>query len=137
LESLKQIKRSRNLWLFFAAYCIFYGTLITFAVNSNFIFKPYGYSDLLISVNTVILMVFGIIGSILLSLYLKKTLNYRRALLTMVLGSALMMILLTIWMNTVKQKVITTFIVGMLGLAGNPIVTLCYELGAELCFPMS
>ena len=82
-------------------------------------------------------MVFGIIGSILLSLYLKKASNYRRALLTMVLGSALMIIMLSIWMNTVKQKVITTFIVSMLGLAGNPIVTLCYELGAELCFPMS
>jgi sugar phosphate permease len=75
-------------------------------------------------------MAFGIIGSILLSLYLKKTFNYRRALLVVVSGTALMTIMVTVWMNTVRQKIITTFLISLLGLAGNPIVTLCYELGA-------
>lgn len=126
MASLRQIKKDRNLWLFFAAYCVCYGTLIAVGVNLNFIFKPYGYSDVLIAVNFVTLMVFGIIGSILVSLYLKKTNNYKIALNVVVFGSALMIILVTFWMNTVRWKGITTILICLLGLAGNPLMSICY-----------
>ena len=46
MASLRQIKKDRNLWLFFAAYCVCYGTLIAVGVNLNFIFLVLSFLSL-------------------------------------------------------------------------------------------
>jgi sugar phosphate permease len=135
-ETFRQIRDNPNLWKFFPAYCVNYGTFIAFAANSNFIIKPYGYSDIEIAVNAVLLMAMGTVGAILVSLYIKKTHNYQRALRGSAIGSAVMLIILSVWLNTANKKVMTTIIISLMGCAVTPLVPICYELGCELSFPM-
>ena len=131
-----QIKRDRNLWLFFAGYFLCYGTIVTFGANSNFIIKPYDYTDFQIAINAIIPTISGTIGSIVFSTYIKKTYNYKKAIATVTIGGTCMMTLLCIWLNTVNVKAITTIILLVTGFIFTPIVPLCYELGCELTFPM-
>lgn len=135
-ESLYQIKRDRNLWKFFSAYCLGYGSLICFATNCNFLIKPYGYSDFLIAMNAVLLIVFGTIAAVLLSIYIKKTYNYQLVLRAVSMGSAILLIILCIWLNSINSKVVTTFIITLMGAVITPTVPICYDLGCEISFPM-
>jgi len=40
------VRRDRNVGIFLMAYCVNFGSLITFVAHSNFLLKPYFYSDL-------------------------------------------------------------------------------------------
>jgi FLVCR family feline leukemia virus subgroup C receptor-related protein len=124
------------LWKFFLGFQLIYGTFIAFASNCNFLIKPYGYTDVEIAVNAVVLMGAGVIGSITFSLYIKKTFNYGKAIRTVAVGSVLLMTLLCFWLNTSNGKVVTTIIIAAMGFIITPIIPICYELGSELAFPM-
>lgn len=130
------MKQHRNLWKFFPAYCLGYGTFISFATNSNFIIKPYEYTDVQIAVNGVLLMVIGTAGAILFSLYLKKTYNYKLALRVTSVGSFVMLLVLCMWLNTANVKAVTAIIIAIMGFVVTPTVPICYDLGCELSFPM-
>lgn len=131
-ESFQQIRKNQNLWRFFLCYSVHYGTFISLMANSNFIVTSYGYSDIEIAINIVLLMVGGTVGSVLASLYLKKTGDYQKTLRTVVIGAALMLALLTLWLNTVNSKVGTSIIMLVMGFIGNPEMPICYQLGCEL-----
>lgn len=126
----------RNLWKFFLGYFLSYGTFISFASSSNFIIKPYGYTDFEIASNAIFLMLVGIIGSIGFSLYIKKTSNYRLIVRCLAICSSVLMIVLCTWLNTVNNKLITTGILCALGLVLSPLVPICYDLGCEISFPV-
>lgn len=74
--------------------------MATFAANSNFIIKPYHYTDLEISINAVLLIAIGTVGAISFSIYIKKTFNYKKTIVVVPMGSAFMLILLCSWLNT-------------------------------------
>lgn len=126
---MKELKNNRNLWKFFPAYCLGYGTFITFAANSNFIIKPYDYSDIQIAVNGVLLMVVGTAGAILFSLYIKRTYNYKLALKVTSFGALVMLLILCLWLNTANVKAVTAIIIAVMGFVVTPIVPICYDLG--------
>lgn len=128
-ESLRHIKGDRNLWTFFLAYCIGYGSLICFATNCNFLIKPYGYSDFVIAINGVMLLLFGTIAAVVFSFYIKKTYNYKRVLKVVSRGSALLLLILCIWLNSANAKIITTLIITLMGAFITPTVPICYDLG--------
>jgi FLVCR family feline leukemia virus subgroup C receptor-related protein len=136
IESLKIIKSDPNLWKFFIGFQLINGTFIAFASNCNFIIKPYGYTDIEIAVNAVVLMGAGVIGSIIFSLYIKKTFNYRMVIRIIAIGSILLMGLLCFWLNTYNDKVVTTILIAIMGFIITPIIPICYDLGSELAFPM-
>ena len=120
------IRKNRNIWVFFISYFVHYGTFVAFAANCNFIIKPYGYTDIEIAINAVLLMMVGTTGAILLSLYIKKTSRYRFTLRFVVIGAAIMIIVLCIWLNTANNKIITGIIISLMGFIGTPEMPLCY-----------
>jgi hypothetical protein len=81
-------------------------------------------------------MAVGTIGSILVSLYIKKTSNYSLALRVTSIGASIFIILFIVWVNTGRVKIITTLILSMLGFSLTPLVPICYDLGCELSFPI-
>jgi hypothetical protein len=81
-------------------------------------------------------MVTGTISSILFSLYIKKTSNYRLALRTASIGSSILMIIFAIWLNTGSNKYLTTLLLALLGSCVAPTVPICFDLGCELAFPI-
>jgi len=125
-----------NLWKFFIAYFFIYGTFLAFASNCNFIIKTYGYTDIQIAVNAVMLMIIGTIGAIVFSLYIKKTSNYKITTRIIAIGSPVMLIILCGWLNLVNVKFLTTLIISVMGFLLTPVVPLSYDLGCELAFPM-
>ena len=44
-QSVKDLFRDGSFRLLFTGFVVFYGTLLTFAAITNFLFKPYGFTD--------------------------------------------------------------------------------------------
>lgn len=76
-----------------------YGTFLSFGSASNMLFKPYGFVDIQIAIFAIILLVSGITGAIVYSLYIKKTQKYRKAIMIACACSVFFMILDAILMN--------------------------------------
>lgn len=82
------------------------------------------------------MLVMGVAGSIVFSIYLKKTGNYRRALRIIVVLSFSIIVALEVWLSLSAALGITIIIIGFVGFCCTPIIMLCYDLGCELAFPM-
>lgn len=115
--------------LFLAAYCLSYGSFIAFASNCNFLIKPYGYTDVQIATNAILLMLVGTFGAITFSIYIKKTFNYKLALRSIAIASVAMLLLLCLWLNTINGKLGTSIIISILGFVLTPLIPLSYDLG--------
>ena len=111
--------------------------MITFFIHCNFILKPYGFTDIRLAINAVILMIVGLISALLLICYLKKTSNYQKTLMILLFANTLIFILITIEINIFQDNFLTTFLTACLGFFGTPIAFICYKLGCELVFPMN
>ena len=136
IESFRIINQSSNLKKFFAAYTILYGTLLSFGAISNQLFKPYGYQDLQIAMLGICLIVFGVIGSIAFSLYLKKTKNYQNAIQKITVCSLFLMVIYSLWLNYVGKLGGTIVLAILIGFMFTPLVPVSYDLGCELAFPI-
>ena len=113
-----------------------YGTLLSFGSTANLLFKPYGFEDIQIALLAVILIIFGVIGSISISLYIKYTINYKRAIRLIPSCSLLFMILTCLILNTINNLPLTFVMVACIGFCFSPLVPISYDLGCELCFPI-
>ena len=110
--------------------------MLSFGAISNQLFKPYGYEDIQIAMLGICLIVFGVIGSIVFSLYLKKTKNYSNAVAKITRYSLALMIANTIWLNLVGKLGGTILLAIFLGFMFTPLVPVSYDLGCELAFPI-
>lgn len=125
-ETFGKIRRERNLWTFFMAYSLFYGTFFIFASVSNFLIKPFGLSDVMISLSAVGLIVVGAVGAILSSVYIKRTRNYRKLIKILTLATSLLMTVFTLQCFILPSPPLTVFLVAFLGLFVVPIVPITY-----------
>ena len=75
------------------------------------------------------MLVMGVTGSIVLSLYIKKTNNYKKALRLVAVFSVVGNAALFTWFQVSGMLGITIALVGLIGFACTPIITLCYDLG--------
>jgi asparagine N-glycosylation enzyme membrane subunit Stt3 len=130
------VKHNRNLWIFFTAFILIYGTLLTFTATINLQMKPYGYSDFQISLFALILIVMGVLGSIAWSLYLKKTTNYQFPIRAVPTMSIILMIVISIFLATKAPLPVIFITGGALGFSFTPILPISYDLGCELSFPI-
>ena len=79
---------------------------------------------------------FGVIGSIVFSLYIKKTKNYRKAISRITIYSLIIMIVNMLWLNLVGKLAGTIVLTILLGFMFTPLVPVSYDLGCELAFPI-
>lgn len=98
--------------------------------------KPYGYENTQIAVFSLILLTAGISSGIVFSVYIKKTLNYGRAIMVISLGSLACSISMCVVLNTINSYGLMIFLSGVCGAFMIPLVPICYDLGCELCFPV-
>jgi len=78
----------------------------------------------------------GVLSSVASSIYIKKTNNYKRAIRAIVVFSLITMTFLFAWLNISASIAITFILIGILGFVCTPVITICYDLGCELAFPM-
>ncbi len=136
-ETFKIIKGDRNLWKFFAASMLLYGTFLSFASTSNMLFKPYGFDDSLIAIFGICLLVSGIIGSVCYTLFIKKTQKYKVAIVCAVSLAVAFTASAAFIMNfsASEKALISVMCVGM-GFNLIPMVPISYDVGCELTFPV-
>lgn len=127
----------------FAGFVFFYGTLLTFAAIVNFLFKPYGFSDVNMTIIQIQISLFGIgmlfcgvAGSIMLSLYVKKTLKYRFVFQVCTGAALVITILTTLMLNTKPSVFLSLVCVSFMGFLVTPILPLTYDVGCEIAFPV-
>lgn len=82
------------------------------------------------------MLIMGVFGSIVLSLYIKKTNDYKKVLRLVALSAIVFNSILFTWLEVSAMLGITIIIIGVVGFTCTPIITLCYDLGCELAFPM-
>lgn len=58
-----------------------YGTFLSFGSTSNMLFKSYNFEDMQIAIFGVCLLVSGVAGSVLYTIYIKKTIQYKKAII--------------------------------------------------------
>ena len=125
-ETFLMIKGDKNMWIFFGCYCMLYGSFQTFAASANLLIKPFGVTDLDISIAAIFLILFGTVGAILSSIYLKKTRKYRRVFIFCCLGSLLSISTLVLQLILLKSPLLMKLNVGLLGFFITPIVPMSY-----------
>lgn len=81
-------------------------------------------------------MMVGTCGAISVSIYIKRTFNFRLALRSIAVASVGSLLLLCLWLNTINIKFVTSFIISLLGFVLTPLVPVSYDLGCELAFPL-
>jgi MFS family permease len=98
--------------------------------------KPYNYSDFQIALFAVILILMGVIGAIIWSLYLKKTTNYKFTIRAIPSISVIVMIGICIALNAGAPTAVVFILGGAVGFSVTPIMPISYDLGCELSFPV-
>lgn len=71
----------------------------------------------------------GVIGSIVWSMYLKKTTNYKFTIRALPMSSLAIMIAMCIALNTNASIVIIFLLGGAIGFSVTPIIPISYDLG--------
>jgi hypothetical protein len=86
--------------------------------------------------NSIGQLVFGVVGSIIMSLYVKRTQEYMRAFKICTLCGVVATILTNIMLNIFPSVFFTILFMSLKGFVMTPILPLSYDLGCELVFPV-
>jgi MFS-type transporter involved in bile tolerance (Atg22 family) len=107
-----------------------YGTFLSFGSTSNMLFKAYGFEDTQIALFGVCLLVSGVLGSVSYTIYIKKTIKYKNAIVCACVLSFIFIITNALLMNYVTEQkaLISVMILGM-GFNFVPMVPISYDLG--------
>jgi FLVCR family MFS transporter 7 len=105
------------------------GSFQTFTTAANFILKPYGYTDIQITICAILLIIFGVIGAILASLYIKKTGAYKRVITITTIGVCLSLLGAFISLAFIKIVAIISIMFVLIGFFLTPIVPITYQIG--------
>jgi hypothetical protein len=101
------------------------------------LFKSYNFEDIQIAIFGVCLLVSGVVGSIVYTIYIKKTIKYKNTIVCATTLALIFMITNGILMNVVpEQKILLSFLILGMGFNLVPMVPVSYDLGCELTFPV-
>lgn len=118
-----------------AFFALSYGSLNALSIVLNILVDPYGYSGFDTSLIGAVLIVFGLLGSALVCLWVAATNRYKLSLILCTIGyfMAVFMIGFCVFSYNVY---ITLIPVIFLGFFGFPILPICFEVGCEATFPV-
>lgn len=125
-ETYHILKKDRNLWKFFGAFWLFYGTFLIFGSSSNFLIKVFNYSDLMISLAAVGLILFGAVGAIISSIFIKKTRKYKMMITVTTFSATAFLLLMTMELLIAPVDFITLIITAFVGFFVVPVVPASY-----------
>jgi hypothetical protein len=116
--------------MFFIAAMLLYGTFLSFGSTSNMLFKPYGFNDTQIAIFGICLLVSGILGSVGYTLYIKKTIQYKKAIKSACCGAVVFITIAALLMNFASEQK-TLIYLSIFGMGFNliPMVPISYDLG--------
>lgn len=105
---------------------MFYGTFLIFGSSSNFLIKVFDYSDLMISLAAVGLILFGAVGAIISSIFIKKTKKYKMMITVATFSATAFLLLMTMELLIAPVDFITLIITAFVGFFVVPVVPASY-----------
>jgi len=134
-QSFRLVLKNRNFMMLLAFFALSYGSLNALSIVLNILVDPYGYSGFDTSLIGAVLIVFGLLGSALVCLWVAATNRYKLSLILCTIGyfMAVFMIGFCVFSYNVY---ITLIPVIFLGFFGFPILPICFEVGCEATFPV-
>ena len=104
------------------------GSFLSFGANSNLILKPYGYTDMQIALLAIVLLVSGVTGAVVVSIYIKKTLNYGVVIRTIPLLGIILVIILILCLNLINYFGVLVIVGLFVGSIITPIIPISFDL---------
>jgi FLVCR family MFS transporter 7 len=98
--------------------------------------KPFGYTDIQISIAAILLIVFGAVGAVLASLYLNRTQKYKKTIMICTIGACSTLILFGLQLHFFPTVYVMVCFVALMGFFVVPIIPLSYQIGCEVAFPI-
>ena len=134
-DAARKCSKNKNFLFLLAFFASTYGALNAFSIVINILVYPFGYSSFDTSLIGAILIIFGLIGSFLVSLYVAKTNLYKFSLVICSIGYAASIMM--IGFAAYSRNVYIAFIpVLFLGFFGFPILPIAIEMVCEITFPV-
>ncbi len=134
-EAARKCWKNKNFLFLLAFFASTYGALNAFSIVINILVQPFGYSSFDTSLIGAILIIFGLIGSFLVSIYVAKTNFYKFSLIICSIGYAASIMM--IGFASYSENIYIAFIpVIFLGFFGFPILPIAIEMGLEITFPV-
>ena len=125
-----------NLIKFFTGYSFILGGFLSFEATLNPICRLYGLNEIEIIVLGEIFIVFGVPGSILASLFIKRTRNYKRAIRFISLLTFIAFFMLSIGFYFTETALLVIIVGAGFGFVFESILPVSYDLGCEMSFPI-
>lgn len=89
MESIKSLVRDRNYIMLFLAVTVCWGCVSAFFVTLPWQLKPFGYTSDDVGIIVLSANGLGLVGCVLVGIYIQKTKKYKTVLLTLVCGATL------------------------------------------------
>jgi hypothetical protein len=94
------------------------------------LFKSYNFEDIQIAIFGVCLLISGVIGSVSYTIYIKKTIKYKNAIVCACVLAIIFEITNALLMNLVpEQRILISFMILGMGFNLVPMVPISYDLG--------
>jgi len=126
---------NKNYVLFLFYHGLVYGCFNSQAVIMNMVLKPFGYTDFDNGLVGAVLIVFGLAGSIVISMFISKTQKYKFWLGICTLGYIISVILMIFLLDTGSVYILMISVM-VLGFFGLPILPISFEFACEINFPI-
>ncbi|EGR33456.1 major facilitator superfamily protein, putative [Ichthyophthirius multifiliis] len=134
-KSLKLLVKNKTYILITITFSLLYGSFIDFAVILGQVIAPFGFGSRDTSIMSLICVMSGIIGSIVLIQILKKNFQYKR-----LMGLCIIFCILSDFMFyfMLKTRIYVLVVIPeiILGFFIIPIVPILLEFANEVCFPV-
>lgn len=134
-ESFPTIVKNKNFMKLLAFFAFSYGGLNALSIVLNILLEPFGFTSLDTSLIGAILIIFGLLGSAIVCVYVAATGCYKFSLVICTIGylAAVFMIPFCVYSYSI---LVTLIPIIFLGFFGFPILPICFEACCELTFPV-
>mmetsp|Transcript_21902 Transcript_21902/g.34020 ORF Transcript_21902/g.34020 Transcript_21902/m.34020 type:complete len:231 (+) Transcript_21902:805-1497(+) len=134
-KSIVTLLTDGNLWLLFGVFGLIQGSFNTFGTIVGYLGDSFGYTTDQSSLFGALFIVGGIVGCVVFSIWLEKTLAYKKALITVCFLSSLL-ILVTYFIMPNQEMVASCITFVFLGFSMIPILATSFDFGVEITYPI-
>ena len=133
-KEIRELRKNKSYLLLVLGYATLYGTVTAVGTVINSLTKPYNYTIENNSLFGAVFIVSGILGSIVIGVFLDKTHKFK---LVMISVSISAVILLTLLLFTLPSKKVPLLCINLalLGFAAIPLTPIAFGLCVELTYP--
>jgi len=135
-DSLKSLIRNKNFLVFLATVGFTWGVYNVLATTMNPLIAPFNYTSADSGIYGAVTLLMGMVGSPIWGIYVGRTKQYKRSLITLSSLSTMMLIVL-LFVGQHGNKIITGIFIAIYGFVTTPMLPLIFEMCCEITFPVA